>query len=106
MIRYSPLRDWGNHEYESYKERLAIYLIHPSNVIFILYFVYLVYLAVSGYLQIEKGVYLVSEGLDSAILKAFLVFIAFTNMKVKAKVAEVEAKEVFRKTMGLFVHDK
>ena len=105
MIHYSPLRDWGNHEYESYKERLAIYLIHPSNVIFLLYLTYFVYLGVSGFLQIEKGNYLVSEGFDAAILKAFLVFIAFTNMKAKAKIAEVDAKEVFKQTMGLFVHD-
>ena len=106
MIHQTPLRDWGNHKYETYREGLAVYLIHPSNVIFILYLVYLVYLAVSGYLQIQNGSYLISEGFDAAILKAFLVFIAFTNMRAKAKDMEIDEKEVLRRTMGLFVHDK
>lgn len=40
MIHHTPLRDWGNHTYEAYREALAIYLIHPSNVIFLLYLIY------------------------------------------------------------------
>lgn len=106
MIHHSPLRDWGNHTYESYMEQLAVYLIHPSNVIFLLYLMYFIYLGISGYLQIQNGEYLVSEGFDSATLKAFLVYIAFTNMKAKAKDAEVDAKDLFQRTMKLFVHDK
>ena len=62
-------------------------------------------LALSGYIQIENGSYLISESFDAAILKAFLVFIAFTNMRNKAKVAEVDVNQLLRKTMGLFVHD-
>jgi hypothetical protein len=105
IIHMTPLRDWGNHRYESYREQLAYYLIHPSNVTFLLYLIYLVYLAISGFLQIEKVDYLISEGFDTAILKAFLVFIAFTNMKAKSKEAEIDVKELTKKTMLLFVHD-
>lgn len=106
MIHQTPLRDWGNHRYEKNREALAVYLIHPSNVTFILYFVYMVYLAVSGYLQIQDDSYLISKGFDAAILKAFLVFIAFTNMRAKAKVMEMDEKDVLKGTMGLFVHDE
>lgn len=106
MIHYTPLRDWGNHTYESYREALAIYLIHPSNVIFLLYLIYFAFLAISGFLQIENGRYLVSSKLDTAILKAFLVFIAFTNMRAKAKTTEVNIKDLFQRTLKLFVHDK
>lgn len=105
IIHMTPLRDWGNHRYESYREQLAYYLIHPSNVTFLLYFIYFVYLGISGFLQIEQAKYLISEGFDTAILKAFLVFIAFTNMKAKSKEAEINVKELTKKTMLLFVHD-
>lgn len=106
IIHSTPLRDWGNHTYESYREQLAIYLIHPSNVIFLLYLIYFLFLVISGYLQIEKGGYLITQGVDAAILKAFLVFIAFTNMRVKARDAKLNVRELYQRTMKLFVHDE
>ncbi len=106
MIRQSPLRDWGNHRYEFFREELAVYLIHPSNVVFLLYFAYFVVLTLSGYMQIEKSAYLISETFDDAILKAFLVFIAFTNMRNKAKDTEIDAKKLLGRILGLFEHDK
>lgn len=106
IIHQTPLRDWGNHRYESFREELAVYLIHPSYVVFLLYLAYFVVLAISGFMQIENGSYLISETFDAAILKAFLVFIAFTNMRNKAKDAEIDAKQILGKIMGLFVHDK
>lgn len=106
IIRHTPLKNWGNHTYEEHREQLAFYLAHPSNMIFILYLIYFVLLAVSGYMFIQDGQYLISESFDLAILKAFLVFIAYTNMKVKAKETEVEAKELLQRISGLFEHDK
>lgn len=106
IIHHSSLRDWGNHKYESYRAALALYLIKPSNVIFILYFLYFIFLAISGYLHTESGGYLVSEEFDASLLQAFLVFVAFTNMRTKAKDTEIEAKELLDKMMGLFVHDE
>lgn len=106
IIHHTPLRNWGNHTYESYREALAVYLIHPSKVIFLLYLVYLVFLVISSFLQIESGSYLISNEFDAAILKAFLVFLAFTNMRTKSKEAEVDAKELFQRTLKLFVHDR
>lgn len=80
--------------------------MHPSNVVFVLFFLYLVFLAVSGFLQIQSDSYLVSKEYDAAVMKAFLVFIAFTNMRIKARDAEFDVKELLRKTLLLFVHDK
>lgn len=106
IIRHSPLKNWGNHDYESHREQLAFYLAHPSNMVFILYLLYFVLLAVSGYMLIQNGEYLISESFDMAILKAFLVYIAYTNMRVKAKETEVEAEVLLARISGLFVHDK
>jgi len=40
IIQQTPLGDRGNHKYETYREALAIYLIHHSNIVFFLYFLY------------------------------------------------------------------
>ena len=106
IIRHTPIRDWGNHTYESYREKLAFYLIHPSNIMFMLYLVYFVFLAISGYRQIQYGEYLISESFDGALLKAFLVYIAFTNMRAKASVAELDVRGLLQRTLLLFEHDK
>jgi hypothetical protein len=106
IIRHSPLQDCGDHTYESYRQELADYLMHPSNIIFALYLVYFVFLAISGYLQIQDAGYLISEGGDAAVIKAFLVFIAFTNMRSKQKDAKLNVKELLHKTLLLFEQDK
>ena len=106
IIHQTPLKDWGNHRYEAYREKLAIYLIHPSNVIYLLYLIYFIFLGVSGFLQIEDGSYLISKDFDAAILKAFLVFMAFANMRTKSREAKADIKEMLQQTLKLFVHDK
>jgi len=106
IIGYTPLKNWGNHEYEKHREQMALYLVHPSNMVFLLYLIYFVFLAISGYRLIQCNGYMISESFDAAILKAFLVFIAYTNMRVKGKETEVEAKELFQKLSGLFVLDR
>ena len=106
IIRHSPLKDGGNHTYEGHREQLAFYLAYHSNMIFLLYLSYFFFLAISGYMLIQNEGYLISEGYDMAILKAFLVFIAYTNMKVKAKETEIDAKELLERILGLFEHDK
>ena len=105
IIRWSPLGNRGEHRYEGYRERLAYYLIQPSNVVYILYLVYFLLIATTGFIQIEYDSCLISDGYDVAILKAFLVFIAFTNMKTKAQSSDLETQELLKRTMGLFVHD-
>lgn len=106
IIHQTPLRDWGNHKYEAYREKLAIYLIHPSNVIYLLYLIYFIFLGLSGFLQIEDGSFLISKDFDAAILKAFLVFMAFANMRTKSREAKVDTKELLLQTLKLFVYDK
>lgn len=106
IIRHTPLRDWGNHRYESYQQELCFYLIHPSNIIFLLYLLYFAFLTVSGYMQIQCKDYVISAEYDGAIMKAFLVFIAFTNMRMKANNAEMDVKFLFQKNFQMFEHDK
>ena len=105
IVRWSPIGNRGEHRYEGYREKLAFYLLQPCNVVFLLYLIYFVLLAITGFMQIQYGRCLVSDGYDAAILKAFLVFIAFTNMKTKAQSSDLDSQELLKQTMGLFVHD-
>ena len=106
IIRHTPLKNWGNHTYESHRENLAFYLAHPSNMTFLMYFIYFVYLTISGYQFIQNEGYIISNEFDMSILKAFLVYIAFTNMRTKAKETEIKEKELLQRIAGLFEHDK
>ena len=106
IIKRTPLRNMDNHRYEGYREKLAFYVIHPSNVIFLIYCLYFVFLLATGFIQIQNDGNLLPGGYDVAVLKAFLVFIAFTNMRTKAKVAELDSKMLLKQTMGLFEFSK
>ena len=105
ILRHSPIKNWGNHAYESYRERMAVYLVHPSNIIFLFYLAYLLFLTISGYLQIQCDRFLFSEANDIAVLNAFLVYIAYTNMNSKAHDAELDVKELLKITIMLCIKD-
>lgn len=68
--------------------------------------IYFIILSISGYIQVENSSYLISKEFDTAILKAFLVFIAFTNMRGKATDTKVDTKELYQQTRKLFVREK
>lgn len=98
---YSPLKDWGNHKFETVKIELALYVISKKNVTFLIYFAYLVFLFLSGFMQIQYNEPLIKENIDSAVLKSFIVFIAFSNMVAKSKETEIEAKPLLTKMLQL-----
>lgn len=106
VISHSPLKNWGNHEYEHHREQLSFYLVHPSNMVFLIYLMYFFFLTISGFRLIQCGSYLISESYDASILKAFLVYIAYTNMRVKASQTDIDAKVLLQRISGLFVHDE
>lgn len=76
----SPLKDWGEHRYQKYQIELALYVVNGKNINFFVNFLYLVYLSLSGFCMIQYHAPLFSEIVDSAILKAFLVYMAFSGM--------------------------
>ncbi|EGK02431.1 hypothetical protein [Dysgonomonas gadei] len=104
---HSPLKNWENHKYEAVKTELALYVINKNNVNFLIYLAYFVYLSISGFLQVQYNESLITTDVDGAILKAFLVFIAFSNMVNKSKDVEIKAKPLLSKMIRLMTtHDK
>ena len=76
----SPLKDWGEHRYQNYQIDLALYVVNGKNINVLVNFLYLVYLSLSGFCMIQYNAPLFSETLDAAILKAFLIYMAFSGM--------------------------
>lgn len=101
-----PPLNRGEHKFQKLGRDLSKYILHPRNLSFILFFSYFIYLAVSGFIQLQYKGYLISEDIDSAILKAFLVFIACTNMIVKSREVDVDSKELLARMLNLMdAHD-
>ena len=101
-----PPLNRGEHKFQKLGRDLAKYILHPKKLSFILFFSYFIYLAISGFIQLQYTGFLISEEIDSAILKAFLVFIACTNMVTKSREVDLEAKDLLKRMYNLInAHD-
>lgn len=101
-----PPMDRGEHKYQKLGRDLSKYILHPKNLSFLLFLSYFIYLAISGFIQLQYTGFLISEDIDNSILKAFLVFIACTNMVTKSREVDVEAKDLLNRMYILIIaHD-
>ena len=109
-----PLFGWfsrvltaNGHRYEKYFQEMVEYVYQPSNIQFVIYLLYFIYLAISTvHLLQAEGAPLFGNGWDLAVLESFLVFIAFSNMKKKRVGASFSFFELFRMMWGMWTtHD-
>ena len=108
-----PLFGWlsrlltvNGHKYEKYFQEMVEYVYQPSNIQFMVYLLFFIYLAVSTVQQLQTGVPLFGNGWDLAVLESFLVFIAFSNMKKKRVGTAFSFSELFRMMWGMWTtHD-
>lgn len=109
-----PLFGWlsrvltaNGHRYEKYFQEMVEYVYQPSNIQFVIYLLYFIYLIVSTVHQLQtEGVPLFGNGWDLAVLESFLVFIAFSNMKKRRVGASFSFSELFRMMWGMWTtHD-
>ena len=66
---------------------------------------YATFLSINAFCQLEGHSYIFSADIDNAILKSFLVFLAFSAMKQKSKEMEINSKDLLVNIKGLFLHD-
>lgn len=114
-VHYSgPLFGWlsrgltaNGHKHEKYFKKLVEYVYKPTNIQFVVYFLYVVYLVVSTIYKFEMdGAGLIGNDMDLAVLESFLVFIAYSNMKSKRTTADFRFSEIFRIIFGMWTtHD-
>lgn len=110
-----PLFGWlsrgltaNGHKYEKYFKKLVEYVYKPTNIQFVVFFLYVVYLVASTIYKFEMdGAGLIGNDMDLAVLESFLVFIAYSNMKSKKTAADFRFSEIFRIMLGMWTtHDK
>ena len=110
----APLFGWlsrgltvNGHKNEKYFKKLVEYVYKPTNIQFVVYFLYVVYLVVSTIYKFEMdGAGLIGNDMDLAVLESFLVFIAYSNMKSKRTAADFRFSELFRIMFGMWTtHD-
>ena len=109
-----PLFGWlsriltaNGHRYEKYFQEMVEYVYQPSNIQFVIYLLYFIYLIVSTVHKLQtEGMPLFGNGWDLAVLESFLVFIAFSNMKKRRVGASFSFSELFRMMWGMWTtHD-
>lgn len=109
-----PLFGWlsrgltaNGHRYEKYFKEMVEYVYQPANIQFVVYFLYVVYLVIATIFQFQTdGKPLFGNGRDMAVLESFLVFIAFSNMKMRREKASFSFSELFRMMWGMWTtHD-
>ena len=108
-----PLFGWlsrltaNGQKYEKYFKKLVEYVYKPTNIQFVVFFLYVVYLVASTIYKFEMdGAGLIGNDMDLAVLESFLVFIAYSNMKSKKTAADFRFSEIFRIMLGMWTtHD-
>lgn len=89
IVKLSPWKDWGEHQFQKCGQELALYLFDTKNIDLVINFLYCVFLAISGYFAVQDSS-LFSKEIDFAVLKAFLVYIAIFNMQNKSLKLKVD----------------
>lgn len=103
LKKHSPLKDWGEHDYQRVQINLVLYLVNGKNINVIINLLYFVYLFLTAFCEIEYHTPLINEGVDSAILKAFLVFIAFSGMLRAYKDKDISAEKLAVKMFSIIL---
>lgn len=85
--RMDILRDMEDKSLESPMLGFVEYIYQKENINCLIYMAYLFFIGISTTHQylMDSSPYLVSEGVDSAVTKAFLIHIAFTNVVARWK---------------------
>lgn len=95
---------WKIWEKEEAKRKLIVmgdYFFQTENMHFIVSFAYVVFLFIVAYMNISSGVHLFSEGIDNAIWKAFLVYVAYTTMMTRYQKTESTMDDTAREIYNM-----
>ena len=76
------------------------YVLSEKTVKFAIYLAYFAVLLITTFLHLKDGSHLFGEAMDETIIKSFLVYIAFNNMRINLK----EVKFSITKAFDMFVN--
>lgn len=100
----TPLFGWlsklltrNGHPYEYHFKSLIEYVYKPSNIQFVVFLLYVVYLVITTIYRFQMdGQPLLENEMDLVVLESFLVFVAFSNMKMRHEKTAFRFSELFK----------
>lgn len=103
----SQLLAANGHRYEKYFPMMVEYVYKPENLQFTVYLLYVMYLSFSTIYRFQTGGQPIwGNDTDLAVLESFLMFVAFSNMKVKHKATKLKFSELFKIMFAMWTtHD-
>ena len=103
----SKLSTRNGYRYEFYYERLIEYVYKPVNIQFVVFLLYVIYLVISTIYRLQMdGQPMWENEIDLVVLELFLVFVAFSNMKVRHEKTAFRFSELFKIIYALWTtHD-
>lgn len=105
ILRMTPFRE-NDHHYQLFMRELVRFVYTKGNLNFIVYASYFLFLFISTFISIQYGEALLSADLDMIVAKAFLVFIACTNMLDRKKSSNLESGTLLKLIVQMMMaHD-
>lgn len=100
----TPLFGWmsklltrNGHRYEFHFKSIIEYVYKPSNIQFVVFLLYVIYLVVSTIYRFQmEGRPMWENETDLVVLESFLVFVAFSNMRVRHEKTDFKFSELFK----------
>lgn len=105
LLKIGVWKIWNKNDAQRPFVEIGKYMLQPENVHFVcslLYVLFLVCLSVKSVLGLGD---LFSQGIDNAILKAFLVYVAYTTMMMRYKKTEVTVDGTLQEILKMYKLD-
>lgn len=86
ILNYGPWFKWHSKEIKDISAiELCRSILNPNNVKMVIYFCYFIYLSLYSFFLLEHKSIFISSQIDTAVMQAFFVFLAFDNLKIIRK---------------------
>lgn len=100
----TPLFGWtsklltrNGHSYELHFKELLEYVYNPSNIQFVVFLLYVLYLIVSTIFRFQTDGQPMGENeIDLVVLQSFLVFVAYSNMRTRREKTDFKFTKLFK----------
>jgi len=81
--------------------RLTNYLFKPNNIRFFIYLMYLVFMLIYSIKYLDNKSLFDLKSVDTAIMQAFLVFLAFDSLRINSKDISILPSVILRKVISI-----
>lgn len=102
LRKFSPWHAWNENDAQTEFVKIGEYVLQPGNVHFVVSLLYVVFLVLYAIQTIVKYEPLVSPSLSDAILKAFLVYVAYSTMMKRYDEQEISTEGIAKEILKMY----